>query len=270
MKKKKYLIMLLQLGIILGSAIIFQSYVKKETQPIDVLVYNRNIEANTIITETDVVIKSIPSAAVDKEIVTDIENIIGKAVESNVYKNQYVYEKGLIDSTTVDIFNVIDLTKLRKISLPISYVEGLSGNVKRGDKVDLVYVGDGVKESEDSSDNAFIYSKAFLQDVLVYNVNTDEGYTFEDHSELRKADVNGEANDGEEITATTNSDEIAVITLAVTLAQAEEILARQMAGNIRIIGKFNESKTYDSLGYVIGDYSKIFTGNAHAETGSIK
>lgn len=259
MKKKKTMILILQILLVIGFGFSFITYVKNEVQPTEVYVFSKDLPTNTEITAEHLKKVVIPAKAVTPDFVRSSKDIIGKCINTKVYEGQYVISKVLTDKKNIDPFESIDLTKLRKISLPINFVDGLAGNIKRGDKVDLLFVGKGKKDNKE-----FVYSKVFLQGVYVYNVNTEDGFKFEDHSNVVKGQTG--ANGGEKIDTSVSSDRIASITLAVTLDQAEELMARLKTGEVRLLGRFDNSKSYNTLGYIIGDYSKIFTGGGNAET----
>ena len=257
--------MVLQFLLILVFWFSFQAYINGTIEPTKAFVFNKDIlEVNTQITESDITEVLIPAKAISNGFATDINEVIGKYVTSKVYTGQYVYSAQLADIENIDIFESTDLTSLRKISLPISYVEGLAGNIKRGDKVDLVFSGEGTKSGSTGSEEKFIYSKLFIQDVLVYSVATGDGFKFVDHSNFLVSDV---PENGQEIDVQSNSDELEVITLAVTPEQVEEIVARATAGTVKVVGRFAESENRQTLGYILGDYEKVFTGQANAETG---
>lgn len=255
--------MFLQLVLMIGFALSFYRYVQNEVEPVDVYVFTRDMKVNTEINPEDVQKITIPAKAVSDDFVRDIKKIIGKHVSTDVFKGQFVYKKQLIKKEEIDPFKSMDLTKLRKISLPISYVEGFGGNIKRGDRVDLVFVGEGAKETE-QGDQKFRYSKVFLQDVYVYNVTTSDGYKYIDKTESTPD------KKGEEISTSSSSGELAVITLAVTLEQAEEIAARMSSGQIRLLARFEDSESYETLGFVLGDYQKVFSAPINAETSKSK
>lgn len=269
MKKKRLIILVLQVCLIIGFAFSFYTYVQKEIQPIDVFVFNGNIEdVNSEITLSHIKKVSVPAKAVTTEFARDPKEIVGKYLTTKAFKGQYIYSKQLVDKESIDPFESMDLSELRKISLPISYLDGFAGNVSRGDKIDLVFTGEGTLKNNQGSQDKYNYSKVFLQDVMVYSVATKDGYKFVDHSRFAPGEVN--SSDGEKIDIEASSDEIAVITLAVSLQQAEEIEARMSKGKVRFIGRFDNSETYETLGYVLGDYAKIFSGQASAETGKIE
>ena len=41
------------------------------------------------------------------------------------------------------------------------------------------------------------------------------------------------------------------------------------SGQIRFVGRFNDSESYNTLGYVLGDYGKVFSGQGFAETDNL-
>lgn len=269
MKKKRLLVLFIQLALMVILAISFYSYVQKEVKPVKVYTYSQDLEKNESVT---LGVLEIPAKAVQEDMLLVNKNnkkaeLEKKVVSTDVNAGQYVYSKQLMKATKVDKFETMDLSKYRKVSLPITFVDGFGGDVKRGDSLDLIFTGQGEKEEEGENSSVktnFQYSKAFLQDVLVYNVTTTTGYRFENHSGLREGEVTEE---GEEIQTSNGSEELAVVTLAVTLDQAEEIQARQAIGEISFASRFEENQSYETLGFVIGEYEKIFSAPANAETG---
>lgn len=273
--------LLLQLALVVGFSFSFYTYVDKEVESTPVLAYDSNLYVGD---QASVTIKEIPFKAIQENMLTvadvkkemgikdsdsvkaqDIINFVEeKFVDAKVSSGQFVYEDQLVTKEQIDPFETLDLSKYRKVSLPISYVEGFGGNVKRGDRVDLVFTGQGVKK-EGMTEETFQYSKTFLQDVLVYSVTTDDGYKFQDHSEYGENEISG--GDGEKMSTEGASGELSVITLAVTLDQIEEIKTRQAKGTISFASRFDEHQSYETLGYVIGDYDKVFSGSVNAETG---
>lgn len=266
MKKKKTIIMVLQFLLIVVFWFSFQTFVKNEVQPVDAFIFSRDIvDINTQITANDFKKVSVPAKAITTKFALNPDEIIGKYLVTKVSEGQYVYNAQLEDREDINVFDSIDLSNLRKVSLPISYVDGLAGNVKKGDKVDLVFTGEGTKKGVSGNDETFKYSKVFMQDILVFGVSTGDGYKFLDHSDLLYGETT--ANNGETIDVEANSDELEVITLAVTVEQVEEIQTRASAGNVKVVGRFETSEDQQTLGYVLGDYEKVFTGHANAETG---
>lgn len=265
LKKKRTIIILLQLIVIVAFTAFFYMAVQKEVEPVEAYVFSKNLEVNSEITASDITKISVPAKAVTKDFALDPDEIIGKYVKVDVFANQFVYKNQLVEEGKTDPFKSMDLSKYRKISLPIDYVEGFGGDLRRGDRVDLVFTGVGTKSDSMGQESQFQYSKVFLQDVLVYSVTTGDGYEYQSRVNLTpEEEASGKS--GEEISATSSSNDLKVVTLAVTLDQAEEIVARQEAGTVRLLSRFDEHESYETLGYVLGDYEKIFSAPANAET----
>lgn len=258
-KGKKIAMMFLQGGLVMAFAGGFYVYTEKQIEPVTVYQFNRDIAPNTQISASDLSKVQIPKKAVNESIELNPSDIIGKYNSTKVFKNEYVITSNLVKKENIDPFESIDLTKLRKISIPVTYAEGLGGNIKKGDRIDLVYVGE-----ESKNDKDFSYSKTFMKDVLIYATTTAEGYEYKDRTQNVKGDVG--SLEGEELGGGgEDTGELAQLTLAVTLDQAEEITARLKTGEIRIVGRFTDSQNYDSSGYIQGDFEKVFSGEGIAE-----
>lgn len=260
MKKKRTIILILQVIITLFVGLVLFTSTNKQLEAEKVYVFNITTdELSRPLVESDIKEISVPKKALSDKMEVKKENIIGKHIDRKVTAGHFVYKENLVNKEDVDIFETIDLTNKRKISLPISYVEGMSGNLKKGDRIDLAYIGGGESESGE-----FRYSKVFMQNIPIWSVNTGDGYRFIDKSTRtstqtyeKESQIDSESGDGV----------LQIITLAVDLEQAEEILARRNAGKISFVGRFAESESYNSMGFVLGEYEKIFSGKGYAETG---
>lgn len=259
MKGKKIAMMLLQASGVILFAGGFYVYTQNQIEPVKVYQFSRDIAPNTKISASDLIEVEIPKKAVNPTFELSPKEIVGKYNSTKVFKNEYVVKPNVVNKENIDPFESIDLTKLRKVSIPVSYTEGIGGNVKRGDRIDLVYVG---QESKDGK--SYSYSKTFMSDVLVYAATTSEGYEYRDRTQNIKGDQ--AVQEGEELETPQDTGELAQLILAVTLDQAEEITARLNTGEVRIVGRFNDSQNYDSPGYIHGDFSKVFSGEGMAES----
>ncbi|WCK56924.1 Flp pilus assembly protein CpaB (plasmid) [Aneurinibacillus sp. Ricciae_BoGa-3] len=266
MKKKRAIILGMQLAIVAGFSLAFYNYTQNEVQPKQVYVFNKDIGVNTQVTQADLSAVSIPSKAVSTNFAVNPKDIVGKYLNSNAYKGQYVYKQELVRKDQTDPFASMDMSKLRKISIPVTYVDSFAGNIKRGDKVDLVFTGEGTKNIG-GQQTPFKYSKVFLQNVYVYNVATDDGYKYVDHSTKSKAEIAGANASSQKIDTSSSNNKIGIVTLAVSLDQAEEIQVRENGGKVSMVGRFDDNQSYETLGFVLGDYSKVFADKASAETG---
>lgn len=235
-------------------------YIANELQlkPTEVYQFSHDLSANTKIVESDLKKVELPSSAVLDSYVRNADEIVGKYTSTKVFANENVMDKKLIEKDDLNPLDSADLSKLRKVSFAINYTDGLGGNLKSGDKVDLIYTAQG-KKNTDGSESTFNYSKVFMQDVIVYSVTTDDGYKYEDKTSAKSSE--------EETTSEENSGgKMSTITVAVTLEQAEEIKARLKSGTVNVVGRFEDSQNYDSTGYIVGDYDKVFTGTGLAES----
>ena len=231
-------------------------YVNRQIQPTLVYEFARDIPVNSKIEASDLRSVQIPKSAVKSSMILNPDEIIGKYNNTQVYEGEYVIQDKLVDKEDIDPFESMDLSKLRLITIPADYTSALGGDIKRGDRIDLIYVGEETK-----GDKEFTYSKTIMTNVLVYATNTEDGYKYVNKAQS----IKGESYEGEDYNSSETGG-LGSITLAVTLPQAEEISSRMKTGSIQIIGRFAESEDYETSGYVNGDYVKIFSGQANVET----
>jgi Flp pilus assembly protein CpaB len=262
LKKNRIAILIGEIGLVIICAGGFYVMNQKQIQPMEVYQYSRDIPVNTQVTASDLKKVTLPATAVDDTLFArNSKDIIGKYVDTKVFAGENVLGKQLVEKDSIDPFDSMDLTKYRKISIPITYVDGLGGNIKHGDKVDLVYTASG-KKSAGGTQTDFQYSRVFLENVAVFNITTEDGTPYQDKTQAKQET----ASTGKDISSGGDSAKMSTITLAVTLDQAEEISARLKAGTIRVVGRFDSSKDYQSTGYIIGDYDKINSSAGLAET----
>lgn len=262
--KKRTVAIVLQLGLATACGFMFYTYAQKTIDPITTYRYRTTIDDKNypINPLKDIVEVTIPRDAVTENMVTNLEEVSGKYLDSKVYAGQQVYKDQLVNEGDIDYFDKIDLSKLRKFSIPINYTQAFAGNIQRGDKVDLVFTSEAEGEDTSGEEKAFVYSKTIMQDIPVFSVNTGEGFVFTDHSDKYDS---AEMEDLEISEKEYSEGDLGILTLALTLEQSEELEARLSSGKVRVVGRFEESTNYDTLGYVIGDYTKVFTGHANAE-----
>lgn len=271
-KNKKFIILLMQLGLMGAFVLGVYHFTQQELAPTNVYVYTKRLNKNAELEESDFRKIQIPAKAVDKSFLTDkdMQEIReGKmAMSTSVEAGQYAYKKQIQESSNIDPFDEINLAKYRKISLPVSYETAISGDIKRGDTVDLAYIGN-VESTDSSVSGDGRYSNIFMQGVLVDSVTTKDGFEFVGHTQVRKSAISqGDSESGD----TTDSSEtyegdIGIITLAVPIDKIEEILARSEMGKIRVVGRYEESIDSESPGYLIGinGQNPMFAGNKKVE-----
>lgn len=250
-----------EMGLVLGFGVLVHQYVQSQIQPVEVFRFNRDLDENHIITGAEISKVTIPATAITSEFERNPDMIVGKAVGTDVYANNYVYSQQLIDKNDRDDFVEMDMSELRKISIPLDMMNTFGGNLQRGDRVDLMFSG--------SSGNAR-YSRVFMQGVPIFEVYDETGRTYRPRvSSESMPEV--DPYSGEQIGGSSNGDVgIPVMAvLAVTVEEAEEIEARMNAGNVGIVGRFEDSESYETLGFAYGEYERILTQKSNAETSNV-
>jgi pilus assembly protein CpaB len=267
--KKKLIVLMLQIILIGAFVFTYKQYVEFSLQPTEVYGYARSLDGGMKITERDLIPVPLSQMTLNSNMVqvTDKNAVVGKYTRIPVVKHSIVYREQLGDITSVDKFASLDLSNSRVISLPIEYINGVAGDFKRGDRLDLMYSTSGATATSGEDSTSFTYAKIFMQNVPVYQVNTASGYKFTPHADK---DLYAAPQEGEDATEAPTYEAIASISLIVTPEQAEQIEARKLSGNIVFVKRFEESETHETLGFVIGQYGKLFAGNANAETGNIQ
>lgn len=264
-KSGKIALTILQFGAVILFAAFFYITTQRTMEPVTVYQLVQDIPMNSKIGESDFKRVDIPRDALTPQMLTEeameeIGDITNKHAATRLFANQYATVEMFVDQDEVDPFEIADLSKLRKVTIPATYIDAVGGNLQYGDSVDLVYTGEG----EADENETYIYSQMFMQDVLVYGVTTDDGFRYEDRTDRTKG-VLTSMDEGEEMGSEDTGD-LAQITLAVTPAQAEEIATRMEKGAIKVVGRFKESTNVDPAGFIIGEYNRVFTGNQLAET----
>lgn len=273
-KNKKFTMLILQLGLMGVFVLGIYNFNQKELAPTEVYVYSKKIDKNTELEPSDFKKIEIPRKAVTRDFLTEKDFAKIKegnmVVTTNVSPNQYAYKSQIGESNKVDPFEKLDLSKYRKISLPVSYETALSGEIKKGDRVDLAYVGE-IESTNSDVRGEGIYSNIFLQNVLVHSVTTKDGFEFVGHAGIKKSQlVSGtedENTSNEDLNSADYEEGIAMVTLAVPIENIEEILARNEKGTIRIVGRYEDSKDSNAPGYLIGvnGNNPLFAGNKQVE-----
>lgn len=258
-KRGKIALLILQFGAVLAFAGAFYFVTQRTMEPVTVYQLSQDIPMNSKIGASDFRKVEIPRDAVTKNMITDIDKYIDLHASTRLFASQYATEDMFVSQDEVDPFEVADLSKMRKVTIPASYVDAVGGNLSYGDSIDLVYTSTG----ETDKGEPYTYSHIFMQDVLVYSVTTSDGFRYQDRTSRIKGDVS--SSDQEPLTST-DSGNLAQITLAVTPAQAEEVATRLETGEIKVVGRFNNSTNQAPSGFIIGDYQKVFSGNQLAET----
>ena len=265
--KKKLIVLLIQIILILMFVFTYKQYVEFSLQPTEVYMYARNLDVGIKVTERDLITTPLSQMTLQNNMILagNKNEVLGKYTTVKAIKNTIVYREQLGDISTVDKFASLDLSNSRVIALPASYETTVAGDLERGDRIDLMYTNGGATATTEEGSTSFAYAKIFMQNIPIYQLNTSDGFRFTGHANQDAYVVNDDGT-----TSSQSYDGIASISLIVTPEQAEEIHARLLTGSIVFVKRFEESETHETLGFVIGEYGKLFAGNANAETGNIQ
>jgi pilus assembly protein CpaB len=265
--KKKLIVLLIQIILILMFVFTYKQYVEFSLQPTEVYMYARNLDVGIKVTERDLITTPLSQMTLQNNMILagNKNEVLGKYTTVKAIKNTIVYREQLGDISTVDKFASLDLSNSRVIALPASYETTVAGDLERGDRIDLMYTNGGATATTEEGSTSFAYAKIFMQNIPIYQLNTSDGFRFTGHANQDAYVVNDDGT-----TTSQSYDGIASISLIVTPEQAEEIHARLLTGSIVFVKRFEESETHETLGFVIGEYGKLFAGNANAETGNIQ
>jgi len=268
MKRKRILIIIIEFVLLLTVMGGIYYYTQSEIAPTKVFIFNSNMATGEIITKDKLAVVELPASAINANFLREQEKIIGNVVSTDVTEGQYVLTDLVTEENNVDKLKTMDKTKLRLISFPVEMDTSLSGDIEKGDVIDLVYLStsSNIQTGED-----FTYSKIFLSNIVVWSVNTEDGYEYSSKTDANNADEGVTAPAGTETISMTESDgKLASITVAVTGPQAEQIAARAMSGKLQILGRFPEGEDVESTGYTVNQYSDVYAGNVDPEKGVVK
>lgn len=264
-KNKRIAMVILWLGLTIGFTIFSWKAREQALEPVTVYRIAQEIPLNSKIGATDFQAVEVPGDAVTDNMVKDPEAIVNEGLHAStrLLTGQYAVNEMFVPVEDVDPFEVVDLTEMRQVTVPVDYVDALGGNIKKGDRIDLVYVGE---EGGNAGSDGYTYSRTFAQNVLIYAVTTDSGYRFQDHSDRLEGTPMATSEQDMALEEGVDVGDIAQVTLAVSPQLAEEITTRLTTGEVKLLGRFNQSEDSDTTGYVIGEFERRFSGQANPET----
>lgn len=262
----KLILTIIEIVLIICVAFGFMTYSKKSMSPEVVYQFNRKMPVNTVIQESDISQIEIPEKAVTSNMVRNKEDIVGKAITTTVFPNTYVYSEHLIEASQVNVFEGMDLSNYRKFAMKADIAEGMTGELAKGQKIDLVFVGEGtnqgdpvVKADGRQTTDSFTYATTFMQSVLIWDIVDEKGNTYVPPTE------NTKPAEGENVETQEEEFKGSYIILAVTMDQYEELLVRMQKGSVGIVNRFEDSVDVISNGYVIGDKFPVTMGPGQVE-----
>lgn len=283
-RKRKFQVLALLLLALLVGIIALVAWIGSAKKSVTIYDFSRTIQydekSNYALTEADLVATEILAADVKEEYVIDPKEVIGKYITGTAYKGQHIVKHQVqTDPTYVEVTGLSELAEYRKIYLPVSYKTGFAGDIKAGQKVDLMFTETGTGLTTErtggllGSENGITYAhtQIFLQEIPVYQVYTADGSVYTrkttDPETLNKFKGNNAATLKGEEQAAQNTGEPAFVALTVTVPQYEEISARMLYGTVSLVSRFESSANQDPNGYLIvkDGYANIYAGEGNLE-----
>lgn len=220
---RKYWLIALLFGI--AAALGFYRYlqdVKELYRPDDLVQVVRakaRIPKDSVINEEQVEIASMPARYAHPEAFVKKNQVIGKIATSNISEGEEILKQRLlsVEDKQDRLAYTIPANK-RAVSIAIDNINGVSGFIKTGDRVDIVGTID--IPLPESQERARAYSILTLQDIEVLAV-------------------------GENPELLTNKSPVGAktITLAVSLQDAQPLVLASERGNLRLLLRHPADKT---------------------------
>ncbi len=239
--------------IVLGLIFMINKYVENKVGEVEVYRFLETVAPGIQIKEHHVEVVKIPEKGVNDGVILASEQpVVGLFANEKIYKGDYASENRLVKDNQADPLAFVDekeIGKLRKIAIPADILSTFGGDISKGERIDLMFTGT-TKEGEQVS-----YSKVFMQNVLVYDVLSSGGASYikpKDRAPVEIDPENPEAAELAEAEMNLRKD-IAMVILAVTIEQYEEIVARQKVGTVSIVGRFDRSESYETRGFATGE-----------------
>ncbi|MGB9866560.1 MAG: Flp pilus assembly protein CpaB [Bacillota bacterium] len=143
MKKQGTVFLILAVVMALCAALLVVQFLKRvnETEPVVVAV--RDLEAYQLVTRDDVKVQEVPVISVPQDAVRKVEDIVGQYLRDRVYAGEVVRMARVADVTPGKSVMTARLTALgrpdlRAFSLSYDAETGVGGDIKPGDRVDIV------------------------------------------------------------------------------------------------------------------------------------
>ncbi|WP_373262075.1 hypothetical protein [Hungatella hathewayi] len=285
-KKKKVRVLIIQLVVLFLAIIATLVWISSEKEEVTVYDFARTIQyndkANYQLTNDDIAPATILKADVKTEYVTNKDEILGKYLTGDAYKDSHILSKQLsTDPPYIDKNSVASEVDLRKIYIPITYATAFAGDIKSGDIVDLLFQDENTGKATDDTtkvtsqpEGSIRYSSAhiFMQGLSVYQVYTNDGavYVRRETDPMTLGVYHGELANGGSVGNEEDAQEYAApsyVALAVTAQQYEEIASRLKMGTVTLVGRFGGSQDIDTNGYLVakGDTADIYVGQGTLE-----
>lgn len=141
----------------------------EKTTPVDmihVVVAKQDIAPKTIIRESMLEVREVPSSMVPADAVREVGDIVNKPAKMEILKDDVISTRKVLMDITMAGFTGEIPPECRAISIAISDVTGVAGFAKPGDYVDIMLIAKGDDK---------MTGRIVLQDVLLLAINKNAG-----------------------------------------------------------------------------------------------
>lgn len=169
-----------------------------------------NIPKDTVITAGTLTVEEIPAQYVHPDAVRDKTAVVGKVTTSNIASGEQILNQKMLGASDEEkrLAYTVPQNK-RAMSVAVDSVSGVSGNVQRGDTVDIVAVVD-VKVAGEAE--PISYSILVVQNIQVLSIGQNTSTSVE-----KKA------------------QDTTTVTLAVSVEEAQRLALATEKGAIRLL-----------------------------------
>lgn len=173
---RKYWLIALICGLI--AAFLFYQYLqqlKADNQPADlvkVVVAGQNIKKDSILSGKQLKVIEIPGKYAAPDSIHDKDKVAGKVAIMDIAANEAILPEKLLSHANNEKLSYSVPVSRRAVAIPVDAVSGVAGDIKTGDRVDIIGTID-----INSSGSAASYSIYTLQDIPVLAVKGGDAKT---------------------------------------------------------------------------------------------
>lgn len=187
--------------------VVLPSFNKNKSLTIKIVQFKENVKAGSKIEESMLTEKEIGSYGLSKNVVKDKSEIIGKYVNTDIFKDDYILSDKISDFNFDKKLDEVMENGKMLISVSIeSIAAGVGNHLKAGDRVSLIVFND---------DEVLSYEE--LKNIEIYSIENDEAQSLgEENSEDTKKIISS-------------------LTLIVNEAQAAKIVLCEYTGKVHAV-----------------------------------
>lgn len=211
----------LVVSIILGLLAVFamKNYINREksqnvstVEMVDVLFVKRQLNPGTSLKRSDVMAKEMPKDSVTADMVKphEIIEITGKVVRRGINRHGPLFHSDFLSETRKTVSSIAEGRRL--VSIPVSQISGVSGLIKPGNRVDILFTS-----SDDSKTGSTSKTVLLMENISVYATDNQTINIPERFGLKKRASYSA-------LTLSVTTDEAAILTSAVNLGSLQFIL----------------------------------------------